>query len=294
MRRVAPTLTELETIIKAIKEGFEDTFFKPLKEMADITVKNNEFDSLIMDVESGKGYYENNHLKGKLSAETVRMLESKGQTYNRQEKGYTITDQAIIIVLSRLAYRFLTVKEAVKSFTKASLVIDLGIEKEPVEKVISIIEEKAYENVPDIKIKPDLTEFSDSLYEQLVESSTNYAQDLSYKIGQDMEKANNLKDIQDSLELRTGQMERRARNLVDDNANYYSAQVRRTIYKKNGATHFVWLLSKSKDKRHSHEKVVGNVYSYDSPPILDGKQVLPAEDYGCKCDEKPIYHNEGQ
>ncbi|MFI2130386.1 minor capsid protein [Lysinibacillus fusiformis] len=58
-----------------------------------------------------------------------------------------------------------------------------------------------------------------------------------------------------------------------------------------GIEKFTWYDSADELVRKSHKELSGKVFSYDDPPTVNGRVVLPGEDYRCRCVAIPVFEN---
>ena len=60
-------------------------------------------------------------------------------------------------------------------------------------------------------------------------------------------------------------------------------------YQRLGIEKFTWDTSGDERVRDEHEALDGKVFSYDDLPTVNGRQVLPGENYRCICVGIPVF-----
>lgn len=96
------------------------------------------------------------------------------------------------------------------------------------------------------------------------------------------------KSILEQVEITEG----RAKFLAVDQAGSILGQMTAERHQRLGIEKFTWDTSGDERVRDEHRKLDRQVYSYEEPPIVNGRQVLPGEDYRCRCVAVPIFDNE--
>lgn len=59
-----------------------------------------------------------------------------------------------------------------------------------------------------------------------------------------------------------------------------------------GIEKFEWYDSADERVRDTHKRLSGKVFSYDDPPTVNGRVVLPDEDYRCRCVAIPVFDDD--
>ena len=58
--------------------------------------------------------------------------------------------------------------------------------------------------------------------------------------------------------------------------------------RKTGSNKYKWRTQKDSRVRLTHRKLEGKIFSFDKPPIIDGRPLHPGEDYNCRCVAIPV------
>ncbi len=92
-----------------------------------------------------------------------------------------------------------------------------------------------------------------------------------------------IKQIRESILLRVDVAESRAQFLAVDQAGSILGQMTAERHQNIGIEKFTWYDSADERVRKSHKDLNGKIFSYDDPPTVNGRKVLPGEDYRCRC-----------
>lgn len=96
------------------------------------------------------------------------------------------------------------------------------------------------------------------------------------------------KSILEQVEITEG----RAQFLAVDQAGSILGQMTAERHKNIGIEKFTWDTSGDERVRDTHRELDGKVFAYDDPPTVGGRQVLPGEDYRCRCIAIPVFNDE--
>lgn len=81
---------------------------------------------------------------------------------------------------------------------------------------------------------------------------------------------------------------RQAELIARDQTLKLNAQVTQERHAAAGITEFFWTTSNDERVRASHRALDGKRFEYAEPPLVDGRRLLPGEDYQCRCIPFPI------
>lgn len=103
-------------------------------------------------------------------------------------------------------------------------------------------------------------------------------------------------DLQSLLENQYNLVEKRAKFIAVDQTLKLNGQLTARRHIQAGIQMFQWIPVKDNRLRHTHKELsvrrteLGTgTYRWDTPPVsLDGKAILPAEEYQCRCVAKPV------
>ena len=96
------------------------------------------------------------------------------------------------------------------------------------------------------------------------------------------------KSILEQVEITEG----RAKFLAVDQAGSILGQMTAERHQRLGIEKFTWDTSGDERVRDEHRALDGQTFSYDDPPIVNGRQVLPGEDYRCRCVAIPVFDDD--
>lgn len=86
--------------------------------------------------------------------------------------------------------------------------------------------------------------------------------------------------------------ESRAQFIAVDQTGSILGQMTAERHQNMGLKRFEWDTSGDERVRDSHRELDGEVFSYDNPPTVGGRKVLPGEDYRCRCVAIPVFNDE--
>lgn len=97
------------------------------------------------------------------------------------------------------------------------------------------------------------------------------------------------KEMRSEIVAQTGITQNRAQFLATDQMGTIFGQLTAERHKGMGLSRFTWSTSGDERVRSSHADLDGKEFSYDDPPIVNGRKVLPGEDYRCRCVAEPVF-----
>lgn len=92
-----------------------------------------------------------------------------------------------------------------------------------------------------------------------------------------------IRHIREQLEEEVGISKNKAQFIAVDQAGTILGQMTAHRHQQIGVDKFKWLTSHDERVRDSHKVLSNKVFSYDNPPTVNGRKVLPGEDYRCRC-----------
>lgn len=108
-------------------------------------------------------------------------------------------------------------------------------------------------------------------------------------VRQHIEKGSSAKVIRESIMEQTDISKSRAQFLAVDQAGSILGQMTAERHQRLGIERFTWDTSGDERVREEHRALDGEMFSYDDPPIVNGRKVLPGEDYRCRCVAIPVF-----
>ena len=97
------------------------------------------------------------------------------------------------------------------------------------------------------------------------------------------------KKIREQLVERVKVTESRAQFIAVDQTGSILGQMTAERHQQIGIDKFKWLTSHDERVRDSHKVLNNEIFSYDDPPTVNGRTVLPGEDYRCRCVAIPVF-----
>ncbi|WP_446936600.1 phage head morphogenesis protein [Lysinibacillus fusiformis] len=98
-----------------------------------------------------------------------------------------------------------------------------------------------------------------------------------------------IRHIREQLEEEVGISKNKAQFIAVDQAGTILGHMTAQRHQQIGIDKFKWLTSHDERVRDSHKALGNGVFSYDDPPTVNGRIVLPGEDYRCRCVEIPVF-----
>lgn len=149
-------------------------------------------------------------------------------------------------------------------------------------------------NVSDVE--PWLNEFVNEHVENNVSFIKNLQVEMYKRIEQivkeSLEQGLTQKQIAKKIMEQTGIMESRAKFLAVDQSGSILGQITKKRHEQLGISRFQWDTSGDERVRETHKELDGKIFSYDDPPEVNGRKVLPGEDYRCRCVAIPVFDDE--
>lgn len=111
-------------------------------------------------------------------------------------------------------------------------------------------------------------------------------------VRQHIERGSSAKVIREAIMEQTDIGKSRAQFLAVDQAGTILGQMTAERHQRLGIERFTWDTSGDERVRDTHKELDGEVFSYDDPPIVNGRKVLPGEDYRCRCVALPVFDDD--
>ena len=93
-----------------------------------------------------------------------------------------------------------------------------------------------------------------------------------------------------------GALDKQAEYIIMNEVRIFTSLVSMSGMTASGVKRFVWITMQDANVRDSHAHLHGKIFSFKRPPLIDGRRLLPAEDYNCRCkaglvptDRKKLY-----
>lgn len=122
--------------------------------------------------------------------------------------------------------------------------------------------------------------------------AADYLDDVEKIVREGVNSGITAKQMQKQLVERVKVTERRAQFIAVDQTGSILGQMTAERHQSIGIDKFQWDTSGDERVRDSHRELDGKIFSYDAPPTVGGRKVLPGEDYRCRCVAIPIFDEE--
>ncbi|UPW82334.1 minor capsid protein [Lysinibacillus sp. Ag94] len=107
-----------------------------------------------------------------------------------------------------------------------------------------------------------------------------------------VKKGSSIKQIREQLMKEVDISKNKAQFIAVDQAGTILGQMTAQRHQNIGIEKFTWYDSADERVRDSHKRLSGKVFSYEDPPTVNGRVVLPGEDYRCRCVAIPVFDDE--
>ncbi|MGY3186459.1 minor capsid protein [Lysinibacillus sp. TE18511] len=101
-----------------------------------------------------------------------------------------------------------------------------------------------------------------------------------------------IKKIREQLVEEVKISKNKAQFIAIDQAGTILGQMTAQRHQNIGIDKFTWYDAADERVRQSHKELSGKVFSYNDPPTVNGRVVLPGEDYRCRCVAIPNFDDE--
>ncbi|MFJ5565217.1 minor capsid protein [Lysinibacillus xylanilyticus] len=101
-----------------------------------------------------------------------------------------------------------------------------------------------------------------------------------------------IKQIREQLVEQVEISNNKAQFIAVDQAGTILGQMSAQRHQNIGIEKFTWYDAADERVRKSHKELSGKVFSYGEPPTVNGRVVLPGEDYRCRCVAIPFFNDD--
>lgn len=91
------------------------------------------------------------------------------------------------------------------------------------------------------------------------------------------------------LKRRVGNAEARAKLIARDQISKYNGQLNKTRQTALGISKYRWMTAGDERVRDTHARLNGKIFSWNKPPVVNGRPINPGDDYQCRCVAQPIF-----
>lgn len=119
--------------------------------------------------------------------------------------------------------------------------------------------------------------------------ATDHFGDLEKRLVAGLRTGQRWEDLATTIEERYGVAESRAKLVARDQVGKLFGELNQTRQKSHGVTGAIWRTVRDNRVRDSHAEMDGDRFSWDSPPDVDGENVIPGEAINCRCWAEPDF-----
>lgn len=107
-----------------------------------------------------------------------------------------------------------------------------------------------------------------------------------------VKKGSSVKQMREQLMEQVDISKNKAQFIAVDQAGSILGQMTAQRHQNLGIEKFEWYDSADERVRDSHRRLSGKTFSYSEPPEVNGRKVLPGEDYRCRCVALPVFDDD--
>ncbi|TKI65571.1 hypothetical protein FC756_16100 [Lysinibacillus mangiferihumi] len=120
----------------------------------------------------------------------------------------------------------------------------------------------------------------------------DYFESIENVVNEGLKSGSSIKTIREQLMGEVEISKNKAQFIAVDQAGSILGQMTAQRHQNIGIVKFEWYDSADERVRKSHKKLSGETFSYSDPPDVNGRKVLPGEDYRCRCVAIPVFDDE--
>lgn len=289
-----------ELIYKKLNETIAASFPK-------LEIRNRINNPIYEAIQQGTIWYEGGQFWGAFNSRIGKAMREIGATYNARTKTYSLPLNKLPNDLS------MANADAGIKYEKLRQALMLTLDN------IDIASVNAISNIPDqyiqtielmnndfvkavkaISIPPQLTdaqtgimaaEWGQNLDKYIKDWSAENIVELRSKIQSNAFGGRRPQELVNFIQHNYGVSQRKAEFLARQETSLLMAKFHEVRYKDIGIRRYRWSTSHDKKVRTDHNELNGEIFDFDSPPVVDhrtGRRANPGEDYNCRCVAIPI------
>lgn len=120
----------------------------------------------------------------------------------------------------------------------------------------------------------------------------DYFERIEDVVNDGVKSGSSIKQMREQLVEQVDISKNKAQFIAVDQAGSILGQMTAQRHQNIGIEKFEWYDSADERVRDSHRKLSGKIFAYDNPPSVNGRVVLPGEDYRCRCVPLPVFDDE--
>lgn len=291
-----------------IQKIFYDIIFRPVLEVIDENglQKVNSIDDVLKAIASGRLHYVDGYIKGSFNASLSKELKSLGGVYNQTRKGWKFEilppDLQIAVADAKIKAQK-TGEQIIEAISRKDIMEEIksaGVIKK-YDEITGELNKEFQETISKISVMPELTpDQKNIISKQWGENLELYIKDfteenileLRQKVESNVISGGRADAIYDIIQKNYSTTNAKARFLAKQETSLLLSKMRETRYQQAGSQKYIWSGVMDERERPDHKALEGQVYSWDSPPVVDrktGRRAHPGEDFGCRCIAKPVF-----
>lgn len=111
----------------------------------------------------------------------------------------------------------------------------------------------------------------------------DYFESIENVVNEGVKSGSSIKTMREQLIEEVNISRNKAQFIAVDQAGSILGQMTAQRHQNIGIEKFTWYDAADERVRKSHKKLSGKTFSYSDPPEVNGRKVLPGEDYRCRC-----------
>lgn len=297
-------------IQKEVDKIFWDAIYSELvKQLKNNNLLENvKISRILQAIKSGKIQYSRGEFTGSFSSTVSRKLQELGATYNPKKGSYTLPRNKLtidligeieiakqkMIGLHEDMIESLQIENIRKAVDESSLMAKY-------EKSVNKMEADWKKAARPLGITPDFTDemreniasnYTTNMEKYIVDWSENNIIKLREQIQQNLYDGARATTLAKTIQKNYGVSKSKALFLARQESSLLLAQYKKERYGTVGITKYKWSTSRDASVRSDHRRLNGKIFFYDEPPVVNlktGARANPGEDFGCRCNDVPIY-----
>ena len=287
-----------------------DVVFKPVFDILGVRTPGrvNSVADLKDALRAGRIFWQDGFFYGNFNATVAKALRDMGATFNKTKKAYKLNindlpmDIRTDVVIGKGMNRDKTerILEALDGAAEMKLVIGTGM------KATSMFDDLNQQAISTFKVLPENIQIPMELTKQQKEDLLDsYQKNVSgYLEDWKTEAIERLREktqanaalgyrsdrLATIVKTEFGVSKSKAKMIARQETSMFVSKYREERYTGAGIDEYVWSTSKDQRVRPRHKELDHQVFSWDSPPIVDaqGNRRNPGEDFGCRCIAIPV------
>jgi len=299
-----------EKFERKILKFLEDILVKPLRK--EIKKKKSQiFNSkqdLINAIRSGRLQFEGDVFFGTFNATLSRELLKIGASFDSRVKGYRIAESLVPLdIRSAAAQSVINFRRFNQDVLKIIDEMDFEAALEAIQfdaiydDILKGVDSQFVKSVSkSITVSPEITQaqrklitenFSENLKLSIKKFSDQQVLSLRRQVEKNFLEGARADKLERLIQEQFDVNKSKAEFLAVQETNLLTSEYSEIRYKDIGSTQYRWSTSKDARVRDDHEKLDGQIFSWDSPPVVDvktGRRAHPGRDWRCRCKAIPI------